>query len=284
MSTAFDNTAPPRFFRPPDATRVRRNLRQIQLQRVGALVRNALFVGVVAAGAIWTYRQTQSDARFAVRHIEIAGAVHTPRAAVEQITRHYAGLNLFKIDIASIQRDLGAVPWVERITIEKKIPDTLRINVIERVPVALVDRSGSLDYVDASGTVVDRLSPAVGDTDLPIISGADGAELARTVAFVQSLRTHDPSVYSRVAEVRPVPPSGFAIFDRQLGTTVYANEGDASEKWRGLYAIVDAEKLSKSEIEYADLRFNGRIVVKPVHPIATGTFQEPHAIPTQITN
>jgi cell division protein FtsQ len=281
--SVFDQSEP-RFFRPSDATRVRRNLRVIQLQRAGVLLRNAVFIAVIAAAGFWAYRQTQSDARFAVRHIEIAGAVHTQRAAIEAITRRYVGLNLFKIDIARVQNDLHSLAWIQRIAIEKKVPDTLRIKVVERVPVALAMRDGSLQYVDASGVVCGDLSPSVGDSDLPVVRDADGPELVRTVQFIDDLRAKDPVVYSRIGEVRPIAPRGFAIFDRDLAATVYANVDDVSPKFRDLYAIAQSEKLGRSQIEYADLRFSGRIVIKPVHPIQTAAAPLPVSAPAQITN
>lgn len=268
--SAFDQSSP-RFFRPSDAARVRRNQRRIQLLRIGGAVRNTLFVVAVIGGAIWMYRQTQSDTRFAVKNIEIAGATHTPRAQIDSITRRYIGLNLFKIDIARVQNDLGALPWIQRIAIEKRVPDTLRINVVERTPVALLMRGGALHYVDATGVVTGELSPSIGDGDLPIINGADGAELTRTVAFVEQVRRGDTAVYSRIGEIRPIAPRGFAIFDRELGATVYANADDASPKWRDLYSIVKAENLGPASIAYADLRFADRVVIKPIHPITTGS-------------
>jgi cell division protein FtsQ len=281
--SAFDQSEP-RFFRPSDATRIRRNLRVIQLQRAGVLLRNAVFIALVAIGAFWAYRQTQSDARFAVRHIEIAGAVHTQRAAIEAITRRYLGLNLFKIDIARVQGDLHSLAWIQRIAIEKKVPDTLRIKVVERVPVALAMSDGTLRYVDASGAVCGELSPAVGDSDLPVVRGAEGSELVRSVQFIDELRTKDPVVYSRIGEVQPIAPRGFAIFDRDLDAPVYVNADDVSPKFRDLYAIVHSEKLGRSQIEYADVRFSGRIVIKPVHPITTAAAPLPVSAPAQITN
>jgi cell division protein FtsQ len=285
--SAFDHSEP-RFFRPSDTTRVRRNLRVIQMQRVWIVLRNALFLAMVVAAGVWAYRQTQSDARFAVRNIEIAGAVHTQRAALEAITRHYIGLNLFKIDIARVQSDLHALPWIQRIAIEKKVPNTLRIKVVERVPVALAMHDGTLRYVDASGVVCGELSPAVGDSDLPIVRDdyekQGGPELVRSVQFIDDLRAKDPIVYSRIGEVRPIAPRGFAIFDRDLDATIYANGDDVSSKFRDLYSIAQSEKLGRSQIEYADLRFSGRIVIKPVHPITTAAAPLPISAPAQITN
>ncbi|HEX2120196.1 MAG TPA: cell division protein FtsQ/DivIB, partial [Thermoanaerobaculia bacterium] len=99
-----------------------------------------------------------------------------------------------------------------------------------------------------------------GNEDLPVVNDATGAELARSVALLRQLRASDREIYSRISEVKPVPPRGFALYDRDLGAFVYADEGDVSAKWRSLYAILQAENHPR--IEYADLRFADRVIVR----------------------
>jgi cell division protein FtsQ len=267
MSSSVESAQ--RFFRPPDAGRVRRNYRRVQVQRLFAVARNLLIAAGIVLGIFAAYRHTQSGAQFAVRHIEIDGARHTPRAALDAITSRYAGTNLFKVDIARVRRDLGALPWVRRVDIEEKVPDTLRIKVVERTPAALVLTGGPVRYVDDDGVTFAELSPSVGDPELPVISNAHGTDVARCVALLRGLRARDPHLYARVSEVRPVAPRGFAIFDRQLGAFVYTGAGDLSAKWRDLYAIAEREQLGRGAIEYADLRFADRIIVKTWKAAAT---------------
>lgn len=284
MSSNFETTQTTRFLRPADPMRLRRNHRHVQAHRVLKIARNVVISFVLLASAFWAWRQTQSDARFAVKAIEIAGAVHTPRAAIDAVTARYIGLNLFRIDIARVQQDLGTLPWIARIDIEKKLPGTLHITIAERQPVALVQADGKLQYVDERGVPFAELSPAAGDDDLPLISDAAGPELARTIALIRDLRARDPQAFARISEVRPVAPAGFAFFDRQLGATVYANGADLSDKWRRLDAILAAEGLHSRSVEYADLRFSDRVVIKPVHPIAAASVQTSTAPQAPITN
>jgi cell division protein FtsQ len=283
MSAGYDSTSP-RFFRPADVARIRRNQRRIQLQHAAAVAGKVVVVAGIAVGSLLAYRHTQADARFAVRTIEIAGATHTPRAAIDAITRQYIGANLFRIDIARLQADFRRLGWVRRIEAAKKLPDTLRIRIVERTPVALVSTGGGLQYVDENGVAFAELSPTVGDGDLPLIANASGAEIARAVALLSDLRVRDPQIYSRISEVKPVAPDSFALFDRDLGAFVYAQQGEISSKWRGLYAVARAEHLGAHDIEYADLRFAGRIVVKPVHPAILSPLAPQQPISTEITN
>ena len=273
-----------RFFRPPDVARLRRNQRRIQAQKIFVIVFNALVVAAISIGSMWLWQRTQSDARFAVRTIDVAGAVHTPKPALEAITRQYVGANLFRIDIARVQHDLGSLAWVRRVDIAKKLPGTLRISVVERTPVALVNHGGRVDYVDGEGVDFAEVAPSVGDSDLPLIDGARGSELVRSVAFLAALRTGDREVYSRISELRPLAPNGFAIFDRDLGTVIYVSAPDVSTKVRSLYSIARAEQLGRGAIEYADLRFNDRIIVRPVKPMNMPAAAPQTLAPAQITN
>ena len=277
MSARYETTE--RFFRPADVATLRRNQRRVQIQQIILFGSRIAVVAAVAAAALWTWRHTHSDARFALKTIEITGAVHTPRAAIDTVARGYVGANLFDLDIDRVQNDLRKLGWISRIETEKKLPDTLRVRVVERTPVALLQAGDRLQYVDENGVAFAELSPSVGDGDLPLISvgapegGSAHAELVRCIELLRSLRARDPEVYARVSEIRPIAPDAFALFDRQLGAVVYAGARDLSSKWRELYAIAQSEKLERGAIRYADLRFADRIVIKP----SKGAALPPHA-------
>ncbi len=283
MSGIFDSTAP-RFLRPDDVARIQRNQRRINVQRALRIGRSTALTAAVVFLLMWAYGRTQSDIRFAVKTIDVSGVVHTSRADLDAVTAAYAGANLFKIDIARVQASIRALPWVSRVEVEKKLPDTLRIRIVERTPAALVRAGNELRYADESGVPFAALSPSVGDPDLPLIVASDPADLKRCTELVRDLRQRDPLLYSRISEVRPLPPNAFALFDRDLGTTVYARAADLSEKWRTLYAVADAERFGRAAIQYADLRFADRIVLKPLHPIATSGAAIVPAHSAEITN
>lgn len=261
MST-FDTTAS-RFLRPSDVGRIRRNQKQVHFFRVLAIARSVVAIVVMVVAGLWAWRHTQSDARFSVRQVEVAGAKHVSMSAVRQITDRYVGANLFQMDIANVQAEFGRLGWVNRVEIEKRLPDTLRVRIVERVPVALRQGVNGLDYVDAAGVAFAPLSAAVGNPELPLITGATGADLPRCVAFLARIKQSDAALFSRLSEIRPMPPHGFAIFDRELGTVVYVSEENAIEKWRDLHAVAAAEQYRQNDLLYADLRFAGRLVVRP---------------------
>jgi cell division protein FtsQ len=284
MSLPFETAATERFLRPADVDNLRRNYRSVQLRSFLRGLRSLVVLVAVIVGAIVVYQRTQSDARFAIRRVEFSGAVHTQRAALDALVNRYVGLNLVRLDIDRVRRDLASLDWVARIEIEKALPDTLRVRIVERTTVALVSASdGTLRYVDEVGAAFADLSPAIGDGDLPLIVAPTREDRIRAVDLIRRLRSQDPAVFNRISEIRPLVPHGYALYDRELGATVYADDRDVSAKWRDLYAVAAAEKFQRGDLQYADLRFDGRIVIKPVHAAAASASM-PQTVPTLITN
>lgn len=251
-----------RFMRPMDLRVTRRNHRRVQVQRVLVIAANVVFLAVLTVGGYWIYQRTQSDTRFAINKVETRGAVHTSSAAIERVVARYRGSNLFKLDIEQLRRELLTLPWVERVAIEKRIPDGLAIHLTERSPVALLNSGSRLRYVDSHGVSFAPLTVHEGNAELPVITGATPADLPRAVAFLRALRGSDPALYAHVSEVEPLTPEGYRVVDRELKTSILVGERDFAERWRQLYSIVRAESYDPASVEYADLRFERRIILK----------------------
>ncbi|MGK2859415.1 MAG: cell division protein FtsQ/DivIB [Thermoanaerobaculia bacterium] len=256
-------TSSDRFFRPSDPQATRRNYRRVQAHRILAIATNVVVVFVVAAIGYWLWQRTQSDSRFAIRNIETVGAQHTSRAALDAVTKPYVGRNLFRLDIEELRRGLTALPWVSEVAIEKELPGRLTIHLVERVPVAIVSTGGALRYADAKGVVFAEVRPEFGNRELPLVVADTRAGVEGCVTFLESLRTESPELYARVSEVRPEEGETYRIFDRELRAPVLVDPADAATKWASLCAIADAEGYGPGTLEYADLRFANRVVVKP---------------------
>ncbi len=278
MSSMFDSTD--RFLRPADIARLRRNRRQIRMHRALVWSGNLLIAALMVAVAVWILRIAESSSRFAIRRVELVGVVHAPRPELEALTRAYVGANLFRVDINQVRKDLSSISWIRSASIEKTMPDLLRIRVTERVPLAIASygacasqgsawgRPCALRYVDARGLAFAELSPAVGDDDLPLIQAASPGDVARCVTLLTSMKSERPDIFARISELRTLGLGGFAIFDQRLACEVFVDAEHIAERWTTFDRIVNAERLEPGSIAYADLRFEGRVIIRPTHPIA----------------
>ncbi len=147
--------------------------------RAWALAGTALLVTAVIAIGFLVLRQSSRlmldrNSQFAIRTLDFSS---DGKMTPERI-RDYAGVaegdNLFALDLGRIQRNLQEVPLVRSVRVQRALPGTLRIRVVERVAVARIplQRGAIYHAVDSEGFVI---GPSVARPHLPQITGLDPA-------------------------------------------------------------------------------------------------------------
>jgi cell division protein FtsQ len=117
--------------------------------------------------------------RFALNNVdvEIKGALR--KSDVIRWSGLHKGENLLNINLTQVSENIKRIPYVEDIRIERQMPDTIRIRVIERQPIAcLIPKtknavsSQQVYYLDGQGIV---MKPKAGEKikALPILIGVD---------------------------------------------------------------------------------------------------------------
>jgi cell division septal protein FtsQ len=152
-----------------------------------------LAVLLVWRGGSWLLdKLIYKNEAFAIRQVE----VQTDGVLSTDVIRYWAkvhpGQNLLALDILKVKRDLEILPPIESVAVERVLPRTLKIRVIEREPVAqtVISQPGANGtyrqftyYLDSEGYVVQPIDPrcravplAVPER-LPIIVGLTATEL-----------------------------------------------------------------------------------------------------------
>jgi cell division protein FtsQ len=138
-----------------------------------------LFFALMGASSFGLYRYVSTTTRFAVKTISIEGAVRRGQPDIARLAGVEPGRNIFTLDLDAARRGILQDPWIERATVDRKLPGTILINVAEREATALVALGGSLFLAGRGGDLFKRLEP--GDpSDFVVITGAGGeGELVR---------------------------------------------------------------------------------------------------------
>jgi len=97
-------------------------------------------------------------------------------------------------DTRAAQDRIERLPWVERASIERVLPDRLEVRILERSPSAVWRRSGRTFLIDATGRVLAAVPPDA-MLSLPRVAG-EGA--ARQAADLPALLAEHPQVMARV--------------------------------------------------------------------------------------
>lgn len=191
--------------------RARRPLRVVSLLAVCALVGGWLWV-VYGSGV------------FAATAVEVSGTHRLTNAQVVAAAHVPMGTPLARIDVDAVGARVGRLPLVAGVTVHRAWPHTVRVEVRERVPVAVVNRQDRWWLVDRTAVVVatERERPA----ELPKLA-VDRPEpddpTTRTALDV--IGTLDGSLGDDVVKVSASSPDGVRL-------RVVVGSGDAGKHAR----------------------------------------------------
>jgi cell division septal protein FtsQ len=87
---------------------------------------------------------------FAIQSIEVQTDGVIPAETIRRWSGVRLGQNLIGLDLAGVKRNLELVSMLDSVSVERILPQTLKIRVTERTPVAQID----VPHLDASGGLV----------------------------------------------------------------------------------------------------------------------------------
>jgi cell division protein FtsQ len=124
------------------------------MQQLRARRRRLLVVvaGLVACVAGWMALYNSDVLR--IRQVEVVGARTLDVASVEASAAVPADATMLRSHSAEIERRLMANPWIAKATVKRVLPATLRIEITERVPYALLDTGTVFWSIDEEGRVL----------------------------------------------------------------------------------------------------------------------------------
>lgn len=125
---------------------------------VGLVIAAALIAGVIFLGSMG-YRSAIASKFFEVRSIEVNG---TQRSSPEDVKRIVAAnterSGVWMADIAIMREKIEKLPFVRSASVTMMLPSGLRVNVVERVPAAIVRLGNGDQLVDSEGTLLALVS------------------------------------------------------------------------------------------------------------------------------
>lgn len=147
-------------------------------------------VGAVALGvATWfgvpatmgiAVANVVGDAGLKVDEIQIDGIKRMDKMTVLTQALDQDSRAMPLVDLALVRERLLKYPWVKDARVSRRLPNTLRIFIIEREPAAIWQQHGQLMLVDTTGVPLEPVSTdAMPDLPLLIGEGANAQEPAR---------------------------------------------------------------------------------------------------------
>jgi cell division protein FtsQ len=186
-----------------------------------AVIGVASWLGV--PGVIGTAVAEQiGNAGLRVEKIEVRGAKRMDPMTVYAVALGQKSRAMPLVDLNDVRNKLLQYGWVQDAHVSRRLPDTLLVRIVERVPAAVWQDQGQLSLIDRDGVFLEPVSAqAMPDLPLVIGPGADRQEPA-----YQTLMTAAPALKPRVTAATWV---GNRRWDLKFssGETLSLPEGEA---------------------------------------------------------
>jgi cell division protein FtsQ len=269
------------FFRPKQRTRARR-------QRRGSLGRTLLAfhgaaIAALAVVALWIgYTRVMKSERLRVTRVEVRGGYFLSQGEVRELLGPAVGENILSLNIDDLKKRLRASPWVADASVQRTLPDTLRVEIGERSPVALaeVDR---LYLMDGNGTLIELYGPRTATFDLPIVRGLGGLgpeERRDRAQRVSTLLQDLQDLSKELSELR-VDPSGDIEAVLRGGEVVRFGAPPYRKRLITFLGLRGQLHVRCPQAEVFDLRFRDRIYARerPTAPAPVAMVAAPKPAP-----
>jgi cell division protein FtsQ len=171
------------------------------------------------------------------------------------------GVPLMDVDINGIETRLETLPWVETAAVRRDWPGTLRIDIVERVPAALIPAGADSFAVLDIASVVIGTSPIASAPDLPVVQ----VDLEVAPGETQMSATPGLAVVTSLpADLRPwverirIHAGERTTLSTELTGSAIATLGDTSllgdklEALRAVLAGVDLACIDEIDVAVAD--------------------------------
>ncbi|MFJ1268971.1 cell division protein FtsQ/DivIB [Legionella lytica] len=187
---------------------------------------------------------------FPITTIKVAASYeHVTHKELEDVLAKYVGDSFFALPARALQSELNEMTWVDRAIVERVWPDTLKIRLIEKKPVAIWGKS----LMTSDGRLFNEGSD-IGDLSLPKLKGPSSQQL-------EVLQVYEK--LSKILSMYGVNATGLHLRDNQswvllIGSNIKIylgkNELDARLlRFCKAYPAVFAQKIE--QLASVDLRY-----------------------------
>jgi cell division protein FtsQ len=215
------------------------------------------FAAQALATATGTVATATTFAGLALQDVELVGREHVPAATVLAATGLHRGDPILFVDLDALRARVEAIGWIAGATIERRLPGTIRIEIVERRPFARWQVDGKTMLIDRSGAVLERDDPEQYRDLLRVV----GPGAAKAAAALFSMLATEPALGARVVNAIRVRDRRWDLeFDN--GVIARLPENNMQEAWKRLAAMDREQKVLARDVAALDLRLADRVVVR----------------------
>jgi cell division septal protein FtsQ len=184
--------------------------------------------------------------------------------------------NLFSLNLRQICDELSLQPSIEKVNVSRVLPNTLQVNVVERIPRAFLYSQKSPWIVDSNGIVMESKSCVNLRRNLPVITGfkidnppltpgQDMPQLKQAIDLIMTAVKKYPEIKIlrvNLSTQREIQMS-FLTSSADVPLCAIFPRTRIEEKMAVLRTALRQRQATNNPAITIDLRFEGQVILKP---------------------
>ncbi len=208
--------------------------------------------------------------------IEVNGNHIVSREAVLQQFVHDRNRSVLRVPLSIRRSEIEQISWVESASVQRILPNRIRVELTERTPIAFVRNGNELALIDSHGVILDR--PQGEDLHFPIVSGVSEdlareqrekrmqiyQEFMKDVDLVRAGSSESVSELdlSNPKDLRVVMTGLAGPTDRQA-VTIHFGASEFTGKYKMLVDNFLQWQANTGRVQSIDLQYSRQVVVNP---------------------
>jgi len=241
-----------------------------------------LVIGILALGAFDLYGFLLTSDFFIIRQVDVQGCRLTAPERFIELADIPPGTNIFRLRCQALARRLRRHPWVEQVRVVRILPDTVRIALHEREPMAAINSpfDGQVYGLDRHLVVLPEPAESATEAatlraahfDLPIVTGLPAGEIypgnrlcdpaaLKVMETLLLFRTLDARLLQALSEIHIDSQQNLTLYPLRRVQAIYlGNENLHRRAWR-LCRVWNYLENHDIDSRYIDCRFDAQGVV-----------------------
>lgn len=219
----------------------------------------------------------ERDARFRIAgsgDIQAAGLTEVTRAQLLPVFGEDIGRNVFYVPLNVRRKQLEQIPWIERATVMRLLPDQIRVSVVERKPVAFTRHGQQIGLVDADGVLL-SMAPgtmAARHYSFPVVTGIDPGDPASSrkariemyQRMMSELDADGKHNSEQLSEIDLTDPEDARVLMPEQGSDILAHFGEDHflDRYERFQAHIAEWRQQYPHLASVDLRYDNQVVLQ----------------------
>ncbi|WP_029917444.1 cell division protein FtsQ/DivIB [Pelobacter seleniigenes] len=260
--------------------KVRRNRRKQERKplEVRKFLHRALRVGValfsaalVVVGGFFLVQLLMASDMFRIDTIDVTGNTRLTREQIVLLSDIEPGVNTFSLDLGMIGHKIEENPWVKQARVQRIFPRQVKITLVERKPVAIINL-GYLYYLDDHGEIFKVLDSS-DQLDFPVVTGFDYERaqqheteyaqlLKQIVTLIADLKQRKTLNLAQVSEIHRTAENGLTLLTMNGGVAIKLGWDHFARKIDRLEQIYAQLQPKLPILDYIDLNVDEKVIVR----------------------